>query len=188
MPFRPYLLAILLPLTFLAASGALAQQAAPADRCTGTACDLYYGGSAPDSAQPPAGSQTGPTPLTVPGTGFIKRLFGGGDTQAQPGASGTTSAPARPLVGVGGGGIAAMARGEKAERCTGTLCDFFYGGPPPPPPPEQPAAGVQPQATADAAPEPSADETQSPRALDVPERKEPQVCAPMPGDPWKCYR
>ena len=166
------------------ASGAAAQQAAaPAQRCTGTLCDLYYGTSESDAPPP---QQAAPTPLTVPKSGILDHFFSGGQA-AQPG---TPSAPAAAapgsLVSVQGGGLAGRLSGAPEERCTGTLCDLYYGSTPS----EAPVA----QASAQAAPGPAVVPETAPRTVrkartaEVAERQEKARCAAAGRDPWQCYR
>ena len=165
-------------------SAARAQQA-PDDRCTGTLCDFYYGSSKPAPAAPST-TASAPTPVTVPGAGYLGNLFSGSpSTPATPGAA----APAAPSrVQVQGGGLVGMATGAPAERCSGTLCDLYYGGPPPERP-EQPAEQQAAQAGTDAAEQPVVDEAPpSPRRRAIPPPAEPQRCAAPANDPWRCYR
>lgn len=184
MPLSARLAAILSPLALLALApaGAAAQQAAPAERCSGTLCDLYYGGSAPDAAgQKPAP----PTPLSVP-TGGVLGFFSG-PTPAQAPAPGAQ--PAKPgFVQVQGGGIVGAVNGKPAERCSGTLCDFYYGSSTSSfddPPAEQPTAVVTDPA--DAAPADDAPRSRKRRAeVQVPREK--PLCVGTAADPWRCYR
>ncbi len=171
---------VALGLAVLGLSPACAQQAQPPDRCSGTLCDLYYGGPAPEQPEGASKPPTAPTPMMVPSFG---RLIGGGQGgTAQGGASG-----AKPLVGVGGDGIASLFRGDPQDRCTGTLCDMYYGGPPPEKPEPQPGAQApQPTVEGAAAPaEPDPDDT--PGVRYEPREEKPHCVAP-PQDPWKCYR
>lgn len=147
---------------------AFAQQAA--SRCEGTLCDLFYSGKpAPEPAgAPAAGVQpNGDRPLTVPTTGGILGALTGGLGQGA-GAAPAVGSPS-PTPGVtapGEGGLIAMMKGQTSSRCTGTLCDLFYGGSAP----EQPAAA-----------EPAAVD-------DRPRRAEAKRCVAPPNDPWRCYR
>ena len=165
---------------------AAAQQAR--QPCTGTLCDLYYGNtSISTEPPPPAGQKPAPTPLSVPGTGFLGRLFGGGSAAPAAPAGTASGAPAaatpRPaMVQVQGGGLVGMMRGAPAQRCTGTICDFYYGGPPPEEPEPQPAA-VAPQATPDAPDGDAPARTRPRRAVEAAPR-----CAYSAADPWRCYR
>ena len=191
MPSFPAFAAVFLPVALLAAVGLVPCEAAAQDSgrsCSGTLCDLYYGSSSSnDAGEPPAGKQTAPTPLMVPNGGVLGRLFSGGEP-SQAGASGP--ATTRPLIGVQGGGLAAMARGAPPERCSVTLCDLCDVRPPPEPaaqptaPPDQQA----PEAAADADPDVAPEPARRRRANDTADRQERQLCASPAADPWKCYR
>lgn len=162
---------------------AFAQQAA--SRCEGTLCDLFYSGKpAPEPAgAPAAGVQpNGDRPLTVPTTGGILGALTGGLGQGAGAAPAAGSPPPAPgVTAPGEGGLIAMMKGQTSSRCTGTLCDLFYGGSAP----EQPAAaGAMAQAPAAgriAAAEPAAVD-------DRPRRAEAKRCVAPPNDPWRCYR
>ncbi len=159
----------------LAASGAFAQ-----DRCTGTLCDLYYGNSSP--AKPAAVAPSTPAPAGQAATpradGLLGRLFSNGATSGPS----TNAAPAKPLVAVQGGGLIGMANGTAPSRCSGTLCDLYYGGPPPEAPARPEAAPISPARDAEAA----ADEAPVPSR---PISREPEPrCAVNAHDPWQCYR
>lgn len=157
------------------------------DRCSGTLCDLYYGNK-PKNQQPAANAQQAPAggqQLTVPTGGFLSRFFGGGQQPAQQGAAGGQAQGQHSLVG--GGGIAGMVRGDAPDRCTGTLCDLYYGGPPK----EKPAQGAaRAQATTQAAASGSynAEPLPAPDAPDTVMRAPVRKCVATPADPWKCYK
>jgi hypothetical protein len=173
-----------------------AQQAQP---CTGTLCDLYYNHTAAEPAQQPApakattgqtaaGQQVpaGATPLTVPSGGVLGFFNINRNSETAPSdASGTPQS--RPLVGVGGGGLAAMARGEKADRCTGTICDLFYGGPPAEKAAAAPAAAGQAALARDAADAPAGARFEEDERAEA-RRQAPARCASKNADPWSCYR
>lgn len=163
----------------LCAGSALAQ-----DRCEGTLCDLYYANRpAPPPAQPATptpGVPAGAKPLVAPNGTIFGSLFGGSGQQQKQPADG--SAPARkPLVAVQGGGLLGKLQGAPDERCSGTLCDLYYGGPTPEKPEpsaERAATGAEP--TPDLAPQ-----TEEPsRVIEQPEERH---CASNK-DPWSCYR
>ena len=188
-------------IVLLLAAGALAPSGASAqERCSGTFCDLYYG-NANSTLDQPAAKPAAPTPLTAPSGGILGFFSSGGGAPGT--APGTATPPAtRPVVGVGGGGVAAMARGEPPERCTGTFCDLFYGGAPAQTPAESATAGLQgipasprsqqPAPTTAVAAEPP------PEAADpdlAPEPTQPRRaaaarpdCVATAQDPWRCYR
>lgn len=158
------------------------------DRCSGTICDWYYGNK-PKSQQPapapqaPAGAQQ----LTVPSTGgFLSRIFGGGSPQpAQQGAAAGQTGEQHSLVG--GGGLAGMVRGDAPDRCTGTICDLYYGGPPK----EKPAQGAASASATTPAAATGADTAEPlppPDAPDAVMRAPTRKCVAPPNDPWKCYR
>lgn len=174
------LTAILPPVSLLAAaSGAAAQE-----HCSGTLCDFYYGTSSSFDDKP--APSKAPTPVTVP-KGTILGMFSGGNAQ-QEGAPGAAPAK-RPLVGVGGGGIAALARGEKAEQCSGTLCELYYGTSSSfDDKPAQPATTAVPvsQVAAETAPDAAIETTPARRGFET--RPEPARCASAGRDPWSCYR
>ena len=166
------------------ASGEASAQSAPAEQpCSGTLCDLYYGGSGsaakPSTSAPPSATQQG-VPVTVPTGNIFSGLFGGGGTQAAPGtaAPGAPQQASAPFVRVVGGRPA-------SERCSGTVCDLFYGGADAPAP-AKPVAQQQASAT-------SVVPTAEPAVAPSPARK--HVAAPQPKpichndrDPWQCYR
>lgn len=148
---------VLAGLSFLVAGGAQAQQAgaAPADRCEGTLCDLYYGsrGSAAETAPkqasaPVAGVPAGATPIMAPSSGTLltgnplSRWFGG-SSSSDPATTRPQAPPSEPAsatnsyMHLGTGGLL----GDKQERCSGTLCDFYYGSSP-----SEPATAGQRQA------------------------------------------
>lgn len=166
------------------------------DRCSGTLCDLYYGNK-PKSPQPAANPQQAPAgaqQLTVPTGGFLSRFFGGGQQPAQ-GTAGGQAQEQHSLIG--GGGIAGMVRGDTPDRCTGTLCDLYYGGPPKEKPAQAAAqapattqAATQAHATTQAAATGSynAEPLPAPDAPDAVMRAPVRKCVATPADPWKCYK
>lgn len=171
--------AILLVSAMLAAGGATAAFAQ--DRCTGTLCDWYYGSSAPSTEDQSVAKPAAPTPLMVP---TFKSLFSGGATQQANGQG--AAAPAMPSrLRIGGGGLAAVARGETSGRCSGTLCDLYYGSSAPEPEEEAAAA---PTAAAAPAPEAAAEPPPGVRYERVAEHEAKPRCAYSAQDPWKCYR
>lgn len=179
-------LAFIVPL--LAAGASTAQ---PDERCSGTLCDFYYGG-APAKEPAPSAKPAAPTPIMVPQGGLMGFFRSGTASNTAPSdANGTPQSSMTSRVHVGGGGVAGLVRGETPERCSGTICDIYYGGSPPEKP-EQPTAAAAPsEATADAAIADTADE--EPRArrrsrVEYVEREEKPGCAPNPQDPWRCYR
>ena len=164
MPSRS--LRLILALALVGSSGvALSVPAAAADRCEGTFCDFYYEHVAPPKpVVPPAPAPKAPA--------------------ATPQAA-TAPATPRRLVGVQGGGLIGMMNGTAPKRCTGTLCDLFYGGPPP----EEPA--VPPEDAAVAA-EPASEEAavpSRPNRIEAPSEAETRPgCVADTRDPWRCYR
>ena len=184
--------------SFLLVSGVRAQQtqavAAPSDRCQGTLCDLYYGarGNAADmtTAKPAApavaGVPAGATPLTVP-SNPLSRLFGGGGSSASSGSTASTRPPPPPsepatatnsYMHLGTGGVL----GGGDQRCTGTVCDLFYGTSP-----EEPAAGQQ-QAVAGSASMAARGEAPV-VGRHIPHESETRPkCSSLSADPWRCYR
>ena len=165
------------------ASGEASAQSAPAaQRCSGTLCDLYYGGSGsaaqPSTSATPSATQQG-VPVTVPTGNIFSGLFSG-NTQAAPDAAAPNAQPvSTPFVRVVGGKPA-------NERCTGTFCDLYYGGSNAPAPAQPVAQQRQASATSVA---PAAEPALAP----APARK--HVAAPQPKpicrnerDPWQCYR
>ncbi len=171
----------LVPLTLaiggVASDGtASAQTAQP---CSGTLCDLYYGGKGPapavSSATSPSATQPG-VPLTVPSTNIFSGLFSGGDTQAAPSGATPTGAsqPAStPFVRVVGGRPA-------NEPCTGTLCDLYHSGDPSP---SQETVERQ----AGAAPSVETVAARAPARKFVPAPQPEPICR-NDRDPWQCYR
>ena len=177
-----YLRNTLISLAVGAAALLLAVPAFAQDRCEGTLCDLYYANRpAPPPAAASSGAPAGAKPLMAPNGTIFGNLFGGsGQQQAQQPADG--SAPARkPLVAVQGGGLVGRMQGAPQDRCSGTLCDLYYGGSAPERPEpgaERPATGAEP--TADLAPQ-----TEQPARIIEP--REDRSCADS-RDPWSCYR
>ena len=160
------------------ASGEAAAQSAPAAQpCSGTLCDLYYGGSGsaaqPSTSASPSAAQQG-VPVTVPTGNIFSGLFSG---NTQPGAAAPGAQASTPFVRVVGGKPA-------NERCTGTFCDLYYGGS------DAPAKPVAQQQQASAT---SVAPAAEPAIAPTPARK--HVAAPQPKpicrnerDPWQCYR
>ena len=166
------------------------------ERCSGTLCDAYYGNRTPDPAAP-----AGATPLTVP-TGGILGFFTAPKTATPAGAPGQATAPAKaPYVQMEGGGLVGAMRGAPAERCSGTICDLFYGGPPPERP-QQAATGAAPgiERGIDRSIDRGGDIDRAPRGRNrrasadegsvsyAPRQVEKPQCAAPPNDPWRCYR
>lgn len=175
--FDPRVIVVALAAGLASASGAAAQS-----RCEGTLCDLYYDHLAPaQQAAPAAPSPTPPAPAKS-NDSLLGRLFSG-NTQSQP--QQTSGTPSAPHLAVQGGGLLGMMTGAPQQRCTGTLCDLYYGGPPP----EEPSA-PPPPAAAQAAAQPAADEpTPDPDAGGgVEPREATPRCTYNPRDPWQCYR
>ena len=160
-------------------SGAMAQAAKPDDRCSGTLCDLYYGmgGTAPQA--PAAGTTAAASPATT-----------------------VPAAVPVPHVAVQGGGVVGLLSGAPQERCTGTLCDFFYGGPPPEKVPAALTPAEAPRALAPGeAPRNALAPAEAPETDDAPVRRrsrrdeadaappeEKPHCVAPAADPWRCYR
>ena len=178
-----FVMPALLASGILASGDASAQNAPAAQPCTGTLCDLYYGGSGsaatPATSASPSATQQG-VPVTVPTGNIFSGLFSGG-TQAAPGATAPNAQPAStPFVRVVGGRPA-------GERCTGTFCDLYYGGSDAPAPAPASPVGQQ-QASAS-----SVVSATDPGVAPGPVRE--HVAAPQPKpichndrDPWQCYR
>ena len=162
-----------------------------AERCEGTLCDIYYGKTSAFDDKPAA--QAAPTPVTVP-RGTILGMFDGSNARQAAAAAGAPvpSAPGKaPLVGVGGGGIAAMARGERVEQCSGTICDLYYGKSGSFDDEKSPQQATAPasqgsQVATELAPEPVGEPAPAARGFDA--RPEPARCASKGRDLWSCYR
>lgn len=129
--------------TLLVALFAAATGAAAEERCEGTLCDLYYGGSGPE--KPAAAQPAAPKPLTtaalpnVSGAGtYLGNLFSRSGSEpaaqgatAQGTAQGAAQAPAASQDGqregffrMGGGGVTGR---KAAGECGGTICDLLHG-------------------------------------------------------------
>ena len=169
--------------------------AAAQDRCEGTLCDFYYDHMAkppqdqpaqgqPVRAQAPRAAQGQAQPAQASDS-LLGRLFSGGQAPAQPADGGVPPAK-KPFVAVQGGGVVGLMQGRAPTRCTGTLCDLYYGGAPK----EEPEAA--PAAAAPGAPTVRAEEAEieSPvaPARGVEPRESVRGCAANPRDPWSCYR
>ena len=176
----------------LIAGGARAQQAAaPGDHCEGTLCDLYYGarGNTSDTAKrasaPVSGVPAGATPVVAPsGTSLLSgnplsRWFGSSSDGTRPPPPPSEPASANnSYMHMGTGGLL----GDKQQRCTGTLCDTFYGSSPTEP--EAPApAQQQASATSAAAAEPVIAYRHIPH-----ESETRPKCSSPTADPWRCFR
>ncbi len=185
-----------LGLVIASSAGAEPAAAPPADRCEGTLCDLYYGsrGNTADTTAKPAsasvaGVPAGATPIMVPSSGTLlsgnplSRWFGGNSS------SGTASArpvtPSEPdatasnsYMHLGTGGLL----GDKHERCTGTLCDTFYGSSP-----TEPAATGSGQQQASATPAAAAEPVIAYRHIPHESETRPKCSSPA-ADPWRCFR
>lgn len=182
---------VLVPTAFVIAGAASAQTA---QRCEGTLCDLYYGSSAAEATPP--GATPAPTPLMAP-QGGILGFFSSGKPAPQGGAT----QAAVPALAVQGGGVVGMMNGAPQERCTGTLCDLYYGGPPPehatpaalPQPAEAPRSARAPAGAPGLAPATVPDDDEAPvrrgrRSVEAAPREEKPRCAAPASDPWRCYR
>ena len=187
-------------LGLLIAGTARAEQAAaapPADRCEGTLCDLYYSskGNTVDAAAKPAstpvaGVPAGATPIMAPSSGTLlngnplSRWFGGSSSSETAGARPTP--PSEPAASasnsymhLGSGGLL----GDKQERCTGTLCDTFYGSSP-----TEPASAGAGQQRTFATPVASAAEPVI-AYRHIPHESETRPkCSSPAADPWRCFR
>ena len=177
--------------SLLLAGGARAQQAAPADHCEGTLCDLYYGtrGNAADTPAKPAtapvpGVPAGATPMMAP-TGAsllnsnpLSRLFGGGtsDSSRPPPPDSEPASSGNSYMHMGTGGVLGT-----SQRCSGTLCDTYYGSSTAEA--TAPAGGRQPATVAAAAPEPTIAYRHIPH-----ESETRPKCASPAADPWRCFR
>lgn len=185
--------------SLLYAGGALAQQTpAPSDRCEGTLCDLYYSGrgksadttTAKPAPAPVPGVPAGATPVMAPsGTAqlsdsTLKRWFGGwSDSSAHPPPPPSEPATANnDYMHLGSGGLL----GGKQERCTGTLCDAFYGSSPAEP--TTPAAPDQRQAAAQPAGGSASPEEPAIAYRHIPHESEVKKCSSPASDPWRCFR
>lgn len=191
----------LAPLVLVAVLGA-ARGAAADDRCTGTLCDLYYAArpAQPSAPAQPASTQDGatqpaaPTPVTVPSGGGILNFFRGGapDAPAAPAAPG--AAPTKPFM--------YLTEGTHYDRCTGTLCDAYYGvtspsSPAPAPPQAQQASAKAPGGTAltPRQPAPTAEQVALAKAMqqrraaqEAREQANAKCRLAAAGDPWHCFR
>lgn len=179
MPYRSLRLPVALALLSLVVVSA---PASAADRCEGTLCDLYYEHMAsPQPATPAQAAPARPVPAADANDSLLGRMLSAGAAQPVSPSAPTPAAPHK-LVAVQGGGVIGMMNGTAPKRCTGTLCDFFYGGPPP----EEPA----PAAT-EAAVAPVSDEVVAPqgRLQEAPSETDTRSsCAVDAHDPWRCYR
>lgn len=181
------------------AGAAMAEQAqpaaAPADRCEGTLCDLYYASrpNVPEAgpAKPVAtapGIPAGATALTVPSGNPLSRLFGGGGSSSGGSSAGSSAEARLPVpesepasasnsyMHLGGGGIL----GSRNEPCSGTLCDVYHGFSP-----AEPSAGQQ---QASAAGEAAPVEPPVPHRHIVHESETRPKCSSPAADPWRCFR
>ena len=189
-------LTTLLPL-MLIGGGVFATSALAQERCSGTFCDLFYSArGAPPATTQPTPQSTAPTPMTVPSTGGILNFFK--STPSGPTAQGGVSAPSNSFVKLDGGGLL----GDKSQRCSGSICDLYYGGPPPAQPTvpaaaaARPAPGARPPTPGQVAParEVETAEMASLRQADerrrVAQAAEQQAKAKcrVANDPWHCYR
>ncbi len=188
MPSFAKAASILMVPALLAAYGVTVEtasaQTAPAPAaqpCSGTLCDLYYGGrgstSTTSSPTNLSTTQQG-VPVTVPGGNIFSGLFNSsGGTQAAPAGAAATNAQqgSTPFVRVVGGRPA-------NEPCTGTLCDLFHSGDDPSPQ-QKPAA--QQQASAAPAVEPVTQRGPARKYVPTPQAK--PICH-NDRDPWQCYR
>ena len=179
----PVSLAVLGMASYGMAPGTASAQTAPAPAaqpCSGTFCDLYYGGkgSTSTTSSPTSLSTTQQgVPVTVPNGNIFSGLFSSsGGTQTAPSSTAASNAQqgSAPFVRVVGGRPA-------NERCTGTLCDLFHSGDDPSPQ-QKPAA--QQQASAAPAVEPV---TARPARKYVPTPQAKPICH-NDRDPWQCYR
>lgn len=149
-----------------AARAQTAAAASPPDRCEGTLCDLYYS----THTAPAAGAASAAAPAASGLSNWFSR--GAGPTNAQPLAP---ASPGNGYMAMGAGGVL----GPKQERCSGTLCDLYYGSSP------SSDAGNTQQAstTAVAAPEPIVPRRHIPH-----ESETRPKCSSPTADPWRCYR
>ena len=113
----------LAPLALLALLATSSGAVADDDRCTGTLCDLYYAARpaqpASSAAQQATTTQQQATPVTVPSSGGILNFF-----KSSPAASASTpAAPGAPAAKP----FVYFTEGTHYDRCTGTLCDVYYG-------------------------------------------------------------
>lgn len=185
---------IIASLGLLVAGGARAQSAAPPQRCEGTLCDLYYsakGDSAdatakPTSAPTVAGVPAGATPLMAPSTGSLltsnplTRLFGGGSDSAGTRLTAPPSEPAsasNSYMHMSSGGVLGH-----SDRCSGTLCDTYYGSSP-----AEPATASEQQQTAAATPSAPAEQAIAYRHIQHESETRPTCNSPA-NDPWRCFR
>ncbi len=176
-------------LVLLAASigSAAAQQAAAP--CSGTFCDIYYGylGNKP-AAEPVPPTPAQGTPLTVPSLG---RMFSGPSPTSPAATPVPEERASSSYVQLGGGGLlgpggALSGRTSPEQRCSGSLCDAYYGivGAPPEPQAARPAT-VEAEASA---PPPSEAKAARKRAVEFAVQQEKPRCAAAGKDPWQCYR
>ena len=179
-------------LGLLFTGSARAQQAAAApEHCEGTLCDLYYSvhGNAADAAPKPsatavAGVPAGATPLMAPSgnpltSNPLSRLFGGGSSTASTLPPPPDSEPAtasNSYMHLGTGGVLGH-----SDRCTGTLCDTFYGSSP-----SESAAPASAQQAA-ATPVSAAGSAIAYRHITHESETRPKCTSPA-GDPWRCFR
>lgn len=180
---------------FLLLAAGLACAATPGraeDRCSGTLCDLYYGSSSDAAKTAPAGTATA---VTVPQTGFLGRLFGAGKSANAPApssapAAAPASATAQPAAASGGRlpGILGAFSGAPTDRCTGTLCDLYYGGSPDEKPGPQPTAATPVATDGAVAADDDAPAPRSGRHRSADAAVDRPACAATAADPWHCLR
>ena len=142
----------------------------PGAPCEGTLCDWYHSTHS-DTASAPA-TVGGATAVTAPSGGPLS-WFGrsSGPKNAQPAEEPSAS---NSYMSMSGGGLI----GGSKERCTGTLCDAYYGSSPAPS--AQAPAGQQ-QTAASAEP-------RVPYHRVVHESETRPKCSSPAADPWRCFR
>lgn len=146
----------------------------PGAPCEGTLCDWYHSTHS-DTASVPA-TAGGATQVTAPSGGLLN-WFGksNGPKNAQPAEEPSAT---NNYMSMGGGGLI----GGSKERCTGTLCDTYYGSSPAPG--AQAPASQQQATAAPAAPA----EPRVPYHHVVHESETRPKCSSPTADPWRCFR
>ena len=183
----------------LSTAGLARAQSAPGAQCESTLCDLYYGarGNTPDAVPPTAvtapGVPTGATPLTVPSGSGLLGWFGGNSSRnanlgggaGTPGGAPRLAPPpsedassSNSYMHLGTGGIL----GDHSQRCTGTLCDTFYGSSP-----TEPAMPAPTGQQAAMAPATGREPVVARRHIPHESETRPSCNSPA-ADPWHCMR
>ena len=167
------LLALALLTMDMASNAAVAE-----DQCSGTLCDIFAKPSKPGApstapAKPEAGTPLTVPTLAMPTPGGLLNFFKSSPAEAPAGTTAQQGAAA-PLVRIEGG--------RNEERCSGTVCDFYYGTLGSKSSSEQQAAATPVSAT-------SAGGGQNVANIrEIAERQAKPRCVAPASDPWRCHR